>query len=291
VNPAVISLAFDPIIHLGETSSVRLETIALAAILLAGLVLAAVIGRRTPAVGPYVPAPGLRPDDLIFIAIGAIPGAAVGARLGYVLDHLDYYRAAPDKILDLTQGGLSLSLAVPLGMLTAILIARLIHASAGRWMHAAAAPLLLVLAAGKLAGVLGATGQGLPADLPWATAYAGAGPWNSLGASIPAHPSQVYEGLATVVALVVLVAASRVEIVARRDGAALFVALASWSVLRVAVGFTWRDPVVLGPFRMEQLLTLIVLGVAVVGLVERSRAPLGDASGLSDRSVGLEPAG
>ena len=215
------------------------------------------MARITPSIGPYVPAPGLRFDDLVFILVGAVPGAIVGGRLGYVLDHLGYYKANPAAILDPAQGGLTLTLAVPLGILTGGFIARLLGAPVGRWLHAAAFPLLFVLAAGKLIGVLGATGQGAPSDLPWATAYAGPGPWGSLARrdrrrtraglrGDPGRPrrSPGWPSLA------------RVEVIARRDGAAMFAAIGLWAIARFVVAFTWRDPAALGPLRMEQLLDL-----------------------------------
>lgn len=270
----VISLSFDPILRLSDTASVSYETIGLAVVLLLGLLLAARIGSQTPAVGPYVPAPSLRVDDLVFIVFAAVPGAIVGGRLGAVLDHLDYYQANPGAIFDPGQGGLTLTLAVPFGILTGAVIARLLGAPVGRWLHATALPLLFVLAAGKLIGVLGATGQGSPTDLAWATAYRGPGPWGSLGADIPAHPSQVYEAVLVTLAVAGLVAASRLEVVARRDGAAMFVGLGLWALARFLVAFTWRDAQLLGPLRAEHLLALVVLAVAVVGFVERMRAPL-----------------
>ena len=270
----VITLAFDPVVELGETSSVRVETIALAVVLFLGLVLAARMAIITPSIGPYVPAPGLRFDDLVFILVGAVPGAIVGGRLGYVLDHLAYYKDNPAAILDPAQGGLTLTLAVPFGILTGGFIARLLGAPVGRWLHAAAFPLLFVLAAGKLIGVLGATGQGMPSDLPWATAYAGAGPWGSLSAEIASHPAQAYEAILVGLAIAGLAAAGRIEVIARRDGAAMFAAIGLWAIARFLVAFTWRDPAALGPLRMEQLLDLGLLAVAGLGLLERARAPL-----------------
>jgi prolipoprotein diacylglyceryltransferase len=278
VPPAVLALDFDPVLRLSDTTSVRYETVALAVVLLLGLLLAARIGSQTPAVVPYVPAPGLRVDDLVFIVFAAVPGAVVGGRLGAVLDHLDYYAANPAAIFDPSQGGLSLTLAVPFGILTGAVIARLLGAPVARWLHAAALPLLFVLAAGKLIGVLGATGQGAPSDLAWATSYDGPGPWGSLGAAIPSHPAQVYEAILVTLAIGGLIAASRLEVVARLDGAAMFVALGLWAVARLLVAFTWRDAPVLGPLRMEQLLALCVLAVGIVGFVERSRAPLQTAT-------------
>jgi prolipoprotein diacylglyceryltransferase len=271
--PAVISLSFDPVIVLSETASVRVETIALAVVLFGGLALAMRIGSTTPDGGPYVPPPGLAPGDLVLMVLAGVPGAIVGGRFGYVLDHLDFYRANPGAILDPSQGALTLTLAVPLGLLTGGLIGRLVGAPVGRWMHAITLPLLFVLGAGKLVGVLGATGQGLPSDLLWATAYEGTGPWGSLAPELPSHPAQAYEAVAIAFAMFAVAALAQAEPLARRNGAVLFVALAIWAFIRFMVAFTWRDPVAIDPLRMEQLLSLAVLGMALVGLVERTRAP------------------
>jgi phosphatidylglycerol---prolipoprotein diacylglyceryl transferase len=289
VSPATLTFAFDPVVRLGDSASVRVETIVIALVLLAGLILAARIGQLTPAVGPYVPAPGLRPDDLIFIAVGAVPGALLGGRLGYVLDHLDYYRSNPAVITDFSQGGLNLTLAVPFGILTGAIIARLIGAPVARWMHATAFPLLFVLAAGKLAGVLGATGQGTPADLPWATAYAGPGPWGSLAPEVPSNPAQVYEALLVVAAIVGLIVLSRFEVVARRGGGALFAALALWAVARFVVAFWWREQAVVGPLRIDQVLSLLLVALSLLGLFERSRAPV-RTPGWVENDLEAEPA-
>ena len=126
----------------------------------------------------------LRADDLLFIAVAAIPGAVAGGRLGYYLLHYDYYSAHPGAIFDISQGGFELSLAVVGGTLTAAVVAALLGAPVGRWMHAAIVPLLLALAAGKAAMVLGGDGQGLPWDGNLATAYLGPGP---VGVARPDH--------------------------------------------------------------------------------------------------------
>ena len=275
----VLTITFDPVLRLDEAASIRYETVALAIVVFLALVLAARIGSITPAVGPYVPAPGLRVDDLVFAVVGAVPGAVIGGRLGYVLDHLEFYRNNPGAILDVNQGGLTLTLAVPLGLVTGGVIARLLGAPVGRWLHAASLPLLFALAAGKAVGVLGATGQGAASDLPWATSYLGPGPWGALGADVPAHPSQVYEAVLVAGAIAVLWLAARLEFVARRDGGAMFVALGLWAVARFVVAFTWRDPAIAGPLRMEQLLALAVLAVAGLGILERARAPLHGPAG------------
>ena len=274
--PGVLTFTFDPVVRLTETASVRLETIGLAVVLLAGLLLAARIASVTPAAAATPSgtapdtAPTLRVDDLVFIIIGAVPGAIVGGRLGYVLDHLAYYQANPSAIVDPAQGGLSLTLAVPFGLVTGGVVARLLGTSVSRWMHAITLPLLFVLAAGKSSAVLGGSGQGVPTDDWWATAYAGPGPWGSLAPALPSHPSQVYEAIAVGIVLVVVAALGRSRVMTRRDGAILYVALLLWAAARFLVAFTWRDPVAVGPLRVEQVMLLVVGLVAVAGLVERA---------------------
>lgn len=261
---AVLSLAFDPVFHLSDTASVRLETIGLAIVLFVALLLAARAATTSPA-------GGLRLDDLVFMLVGAVPGAIIGGRTGYVLDHLDYYRANPTAMFDPAQGSLALTLAVPLGILTGSIIARLLGAPIARWMQALALPMLFTLAAGKLVGVLGASGQGAPADLSWATAYAGAGPWGSLAAEVPSHPSQVYEAMLVALAVAVMALASRSRLIAHGNGATLFLALGLWAVARFVAAFTWRDALAVGPLRMDQALLVGVLAIALVGLAQRAR--------------------
>ncbi|HEX2626878.1 MAG TPA: prolipoprotein diacylglyceryl transferase family protein [Candidatus Limnocylindrales bacterium] len=261
----VLTLSFDPVVVISDTASVRLETIALALVLFVGLVLAVWLGKR--AAGP-----ALRIDDLIFMVVGAVPGAVVGGRLGYVLDHLAYYQANPSAITDPAQGGFTLTLALPLGLLTGAVIGRLLGSPIGRWMHALALPLLFVLAGGKLAGILGGTGQGAPSDLQWATSYAGPGPWGSLAADVPSHPSQAYEAVAIAVAVVALWLVSQAPLIRRGDGAAMWAALGVWGIARFIVGFTWRDPATIGALRTEQLLAVVIGLIAVAGLSERARA-------------------
>ena len=260
----VVQLAFSPIVTIGGFA-VRLDTLALAFVILACLVVAARIARRTPVdpdrspddPGPEPDEPNhLRADDLLYVAVAAFPGAVVGGRFGYGLLHLDYYTANPTALLDISQGGLALSLGIVGGLLTATLVAGLLGAPVGRWMHALVLPLLLALAGGKLVMALGGSGQGLPWDGDWATAYLGPGPWGSLAPAIPSHPAQVYEALATTGVLLFVAWLLALGAFARRTGAALLLGLGLWAMARAAVASTWRDPAVLGPLRMEQVVSI-----------------------------------
>ena len=276
----VIELSFDPIVQLGEWH-VRLQTIALAVVILAALIVAARIARRTP-VDTRLPPEAvdddgepnhLRRDDLLYIAVASLPGAVIGGRLGWALVHWGYVDATPGAILDLGVGGFQLSLAVVGGTLTAAIVAGLLDTPVSRWLHALILPLLLAIAGGKLAMALGGEGQGVPWDGGWATAYLGAGPWLSLAPAVPSHPAQVYEALATVGVGVVVAVLVTAGLFRGLGGAAFLVGVALWCVARLVVAFTWRDPAVLGPLGMDQVLSLAIAGVAMVLL------PVGDLTG------------
>ncbi len=262
---AAITFEFDPVLRLADGLAVRWYLVALVAIITVGLVVAGLIARRD----------GLRADDLLFIAVASVPGAIIGGRLGYVLLHLDYYTANVTAVTDPAQGSLELSLAMFGGMLSASYVAVLLGAPIGHWLRAATLPLLFMLGAGKLAMVLDGSGQGQPSDLSWATAYLGAGPWATMAPELPSHPAQVYEGIATLVILVLLTLFTAAGLFKTRDGRLFFVGMGTWALARGAVTLTWRDsPVVLGfgaGSFIAAALTLVLFLAGLVVLVRRQR--------------------
>lgn len=235
---AVITLSFDPVVRLTDDLVVRWSTVALAVAFAVALVVAGIAARRAR----------LRADDLLSIAVGAVPGAILAGRLGYAAIHPDAFATSPWTILDPAIGGLELGASVVGGILTASYVAILLAAPVGRWAHLASVPLLLAIGGGKLAMLLGGGGQGLPSDAAWATAYAGAGPWGSLAPELPSHPAQAYEGIGTMIVAVVLMLALAAGAFRSRDGRLLLIALAGWDLVRAAVSVTWRDPIATPPF-------------------------------------------
>lgn len=252
----MIAFDFDPFLHVGD-GVVRWETLGVAAAIFAALILAGVGAR----------AMDLRADDLLFVVLGIVPGAVVGGRIGYVLLYPEYFGAQPGAIVDPAVGSLELGLGVVGGLLTGAIVAALLDGSIGRWLHVAALPTLVALGAGKLAGVLGGRGQGAPTDGAWATSYLGPGPWGSLGPEVPAHPSQLYEGLGTLVVILIVMAVLAVPGLRRPDGRAFLLGLGLWAIVRVAVASTWRDPVTIGSLRTGQVIALAILVLSVVGLI------------------------
>jgi phosphatidylglycerol:prolipoprotein diacylglycerol transferase len=262
----VIRFEFDPLLHLADALVVRWQTVALIGIVAIGLIIAGLSARRN----------GLRADDLLFIAVATVPGAIIGGRLGYLLLHLDYYRAHTEAILDPAQGSLELALGIVGGTLSGAYVAGLLGAPIGRWLRVVALPLLFVLGAGKLAMVLDGAGQGQPVDLPWATAYLGPGPWGSLAPDLASHPSQAYEGIAVLAILAFLTVTLALDAIEARDSRLFLGSLGAVAVVRAIVSLTWRDTPLVAPLNVGTLIALAVaLGCAIASLLvaRRQRGP------------------
>jgi len=281
---AVIAFDFDPYVRFGDRA-IWWQTLALAAVVLAVLVLAALIAGRMPVAVSEASEGGtrdgtsggdeepwhLRRDDLLFIVLGIVPGAVLGGRLGYVLLHLDYYAAHPPAIVDPAQGGLQLSLAIVGGALTGAFIARQLEGPVGRWLQVAVVPVLLGIGLGKVSMAVGGAGQGAALNGEWATAYLGPWPWGSIAPAIPAYPSQLIEAALTALVLTAVVIGLAAGRSRSLDGRAFFVGLALWAIARFAVAFTWRDPLVLGPLDADQLISMAILAACLVLIAVSSR--------------------
>jgi phosphatidylglycerol:prolipoprotein diacylglycerol transferase len=269
VQPAVIQLNFDPYLRIAG-QAIRWEALALAAAVFVALAVTALLAGRGQRRSD-----GSRPaarDDLLFIVLGIVPGAVIGGRLTYLLVHFDYYQANPSLAIDPSSGGLALSGAVIFGALTGIYVAGLLEAPIGRWLDIAAVGLLLGLGLGKLAQVLGGSGQGIVSGADWATAYLGPGPWGVLGPDLPALPAQVFEAIGDALLLILVVLAGRFGPFQRANGRRFLLALGGWAIVRFIVATWWRDAPVLGSLKVEQLIDIGILLIALAGLaVVRSR--------------------
>ena len=278
--PAIIEISFDPLWLSQGPLQVLLswQGITAAAAVLGGLLVAAVaVARYRPIRASDVPmdAPSLRLDDLLFIAVAVVPGAVIGGRIVYGLDHTDVYGADVAALLDPARGSLSLLGAVVGGTLSGAYIARVLSGSRPdwrRWLEVTPPLLLFLIASAKFSQFLGGGGQGLPWSAPQAVAFLGPGPWQSVAPAMPSVPSQLLE--AAWVALGVLVLA----FIARRArfGTVFLWALVWWLIGRIVIAFTWRDQSLIGPLEVEQALAIatlvVVLLLLIVGRVRSGRA-------------------
>jgi prolipoprotein diacylglyceryltransferase len=292
----VIEVSFDPLwLGHGPLDLVlSWQGLGAAIIVLASLlVAAAAVMRYRPTRADDVPqdAPGLRLDDLLFIAVAVVPGAVIGGRIVHGLDYAEVYASDVTALFDPARGSLSLLGAVVGGTLSAAYIARILSGGRPdwrRWLEVAAPLLLFLIVGAKFSQFLGGGGQGVPWAGQQAVAFLGPGPWQSVAPAMPSVPAQLLEGTwAAIGVLVLAFVTGRL-----RFGTVFLWALGWWLVGRVAIGFTWRDAATVGPLSVEQVLaavTLVTVALLLVGGRVRAGRPseLEPADGLTwpDRPI------
>jgi phosphatidylglycerol:prolipoprotein diacylglycerol transferase len=217
---------------------------------------------------------GESPDDLLKAAELALIGGLVGARLYYVLFNLDYYQTQPWwRTFAVWEGGLAMHGGLIGGLL-----------AGGAYVWAKGLPLLTYLdivapslvlgqAIGRWGNFFNEEAFGGPTDLPWKL-------YISEPRRPPAfvdqqyfHPTFLYESVWNLGAFLLLyfVLRRRLE---RAPGALFLAYLGLYSLGRFWVEGLRTDSLMLGSMRVAQLVSVVAVAVAAVGipLLMRRRA-------------------
>lgn len=197
----------------------------------------------------------------------ALPFGLVGARLAHVLSDWSYYATHPAEVWQLPLGGLSIWGALALGGLAAWVGLRHAGADVRRGVADAAAPALaLGIAVGRIGSFLDGAGQGVRTSLPWGTMY------TSNQALVPdfgvaRHPAQVYDGLAALAALVVVVLVARWH----RPGLGFWAFLLVYGAARLALAPLRLDPSFAFGLQLDVLIASAGILLAAVGATRAIR--------------------
>jgi len=213
-------------------------------------------------------------DSLLWYLVA---GMLVGARVVYVLVYgRAEYAAHPLEAFAVWQGGLSFHGAI-LGMATATaLFARRYRFPILELTDLVALCGTPGLFFGRIGNFINGELYGRPTSVPWAMIFP-ADPRH-----VPRHPSQLYEAFAEGIVLsIVLWSIDRWAYGHGwyRRGLTTGVFLIGYAIIRFSLEFT-REPdaqlgLVLGPFSMGQLLSLIMFacGIVLLGAIYRKRRP------------------
>ena len=216
---------------------------------------------------------GLDPESLLKAAELALLGGLVGARLYYVAFNLDYYARVPAKIFAVWEGGLAIHGGVLGGILIGGGYAWLRSLPVPAYLDIAAPSLALGQAIGRWGNFFNDEAFGSPTNLPWKLFI----PPNHRPLEYAQaeffHPTFLYESLwdAGVFCLLVWVFRGRL---ARAPGALFLVYLGLYSVGRFFTEALRTDALMLGPIRIAQLVSVLGVAAALIGvplLLRRSR--------------------
>ena len=200
--------------------------------------------------------------DLIFYLVVF---GLLGARLYHVLLEADYYFSRPGEILAIWQGGLAIHGGILAGAAVLWWFKKKKKIAFWAFSDLLVVGLSLGQAIGRWGNFFNQELFGRPTALPWKIYISPAARPPGFESFSHFHPVFLYESLANLVLFVILFFGFR----ARKfpDGTLTFFYLIGYSLIRFWLEFIRLDPSpVLGGLRFPQLVSLVLLLIAVVGL-------------------------
>ena len=190
----------------------------------------------------------------------------IGARLYYVIFQWDYYRENPGEILAIRNGGLAIYGGILAGLLATFIFSRIKKIKFMTILDCLAPAVPLAQAIGRWGNFINGEAHGGPTDFPWGIMVDG----------IKVHPTFLYESLLDFFIFIVLY-----FFVSKRqkfEGQLFTLYLIIYGCGRFFIEAMRTDSLYFGPFRVSQLLSLILV---VIGLI----IYFYNISGLKNKSV------
>lgn len=192
---------------------------------------------------------GLDPEALERYIIRLILTIIVGARLGFVLINWEYYIRNPLEILYIHRGGLGSHGGILLGFFMSILYTRSLSLPFWRTADAVALVIPVSHIFIRLGNFINGELYGPPTDLPWGVVFP--------GTTIPHHPSQLYELVASLLVLPLIYYFAKHR---PFDGYLFLVVLTLQSTIRLFIDFTRQStPLIFGPFILTQVISILLI--------------------------------
>ena len=216
---------------------------------------------------------GLDPEPLLKASELALLGALVGARLYYVLFNLDYYAHAPAKIFAVWEGGLAIHGGLIGGILVGGGYAWRQRLPLRRYLDIAAPSLAIGQAIGRWGNFFNEEAFGTPTTLPWKLYISASHRPLEYAQSEFFHPTFLYESVWDGIVFVLLISVFR-DRLARAPGALFLTYLGLYSLGRFFTEALRTDALMLGPVRVAQLVSVVGVGAAMIGvplLLKRAR--------------------
>jgi len=218
-------------------------------------------------------AEGIDPDAAAGVAFWGLLAGIFGGKLGLVLVELPRFLAHPGDLLglELLQSAGVVWVALLAGLGGFLLAARRARLPAWQLVDAAAVPLPVAQAIGRLGCLAAGCCFGSRCDLPWGIVYRSAIAHGRTGVplGVPLHPAPLYEAAGNVLLVLPLLLLVRER---RRAPGEVFLAWATgYGILRFLVEFTRGDRVrglwLGGRLSTSQLISLAVVPVAAAAWV------------------------
>ena len=128
---------------------------------------------------------GISEDDVLNLAICAIPAGVIGARLYYVIFNWSYYSQYPSQILNFRGGGMAIHGALIGGILAGFIYTKVKKLNFFKMADIALIGMPLAQAIGRWGNFINGEAHGGPTNLPWGIMVDG----------VKVHPTFLYESI------------------------------------------------------------------------------------------------
>lgn len=210
-----------------------------------GVVLAIYIAERLASLEGY------EKGEMTDLALFAVFFGIIGARFYYVLFNWSYYSANPSKILAFREGGLAIYGGIIAGALVVYYYSKKYNLSFYKLGDIYIPGVVLAQGIGRWGNFVNQEAFGTPTDLPWGIIIDG----------VKVHPTFLYESLGDIIIFVVLYFTFKKR---KFDGQVLSLYMILYGLLRFFVEGLRTDSLMLGNFRVSQLVSIVLM---IVGLI------------------------
>lgn len=210
---------------------------------------------------------GISEDDVLNIAIIAIPVAIICARLYYVIFSWDYYSQNPSEIFNIRGGGLAIHGGLIGGILTGFIYAKVKKLDFFKTADAVMVGMPLAQAIGRWGNFINGEAHGGPTSLPWGIMVDG----------VKVHPTFLYESICDFGIFLFIMFYMRKK--KTYEGEVIVSYITLYSIGRFFIEGLRTDSLMFGPIRMAQFISLVgVVGGLVLHFYLKNRAKKNNAA-------------
>ena len=203
---------------------------------------------------------GIKEDNVLDLAIIAIPMGLIGARLYYVLFNWGYYSQNPSQILNFRGGGMAIHGALIAGILTGYIYTKIKNINFFKMADAVMIGMPLAQAIGRWGNFINQEAHGGPTNLPWGIVVNGE----------KVHPTFLYESIWDALIFVFLWMFRKKK---QYEGQIIVYYIGLYSLGRFFIEGLRTDSLMFGPIRMAQFISLVgVVGGLILHFYLKNRA-------------------
>ena len=195
---------------------------------------------------------GFNEELILDLLIWAVPICLVGARLYYVIFSWDLYKDNPIEALNIRNGGLAIHGALLAAIIVAIVFTRMKKINFWTLADICAPSLILAQAIGRWGNYINQEAYGRPTDLPWGIMVNG----------VKVHPTFLYESLWNFLVFLFLLWYRKNK--KKKEGEVFLLYLSLYSFIRFFIEGLRVDSLMLGQFRVAQIVSLIGFIIPII---------------------------